>query len=123
MSEAPMGKYFSGGIHPGTGNKIDVGDALCQGTPEHGFFTETFFKKSLADAGSDGDMRDAVHGLLRIGSFHLSDKDRPFLPEWLNSHYFCVSKRRDAGVAERGGLENRYTSNGIQGSNPCLSAK
>ena len=47
MSEAPMGKQFSGGIHPGTGNKIDVGYALCQGTPEHGFFTETFFKKGV----------------------------------------------------------------------------
>ena len=32
-------------------------------------------------------------------------------------------KRKDAGVAERGGLENRYTGNCIQGSNPCLSAK
>ena len=30
---------------------------------------------------------------------------------------------KDAGVAERGGLENRYTGNCIQGSNPCLSAK
>ena len=29
---------------------------------------------------------------------------------------------KDAGVAERGGLENRYTGNCIQGSNPCLSA-
>ena len=31
--------------------------------------------------------------------------------------------RKDAGVAERGGLENRYTGNCIQGSNPCLSAR
>jgi hypothetical protein len=30
---------------------------------------------------------------------------------------------RDARVVERGGLENRYTSNGIGGSNPPLSAK
>ena len=30
---------------------------------------------------------------------------------------------KDAGVAERGGLENRYTGNCIQGSNPCLSAR
>jgi hypothetical protein len=29
---------------------------------------------------------------------------------------------RDARVVERGGLENRYTSNGIGGSNPPLSA-
>ena len=26
-------------------------------------------------------------------------------------------------MAERGGLENRYTGNCIQGSNPCLSAE
>lgn len=30
--------------------------------------------------------------------------------------------RTDAGVVERGGLENRCASNGTQGSNPCLSA-
>jgi hypothetical protein len=36
---------------------------------------------------------------------------------------FAVFFRRDARVAERGGLENRYTRKSIQGSNPCLSAK
>lgn len=30
--------------------------------------------------------------------------------------------RKDAGVVERGGLENRCTLAGTQGSNPCLSA-
>ena len=30
--------------------------------------------------------------------------------------------RRGAGVVERGGLENRCTFAGTQGSNPCLSA-
>ena len=30
--------------------------------------------------------------------------------------------RTDAGVVERGGLENRCASNSTQGSNPCLSA-
>ncbi len=30
--------------------------------------------------------------------------------------------RKDAGVVERDGLENRCTLTGIQGSNPCLSA-
>ena len=29
---------------------------------------------------------------------------------------------RDAGVVDRGGLENRCTLTGTQGSNPCLSA-
>ena len=29
---------------------------------------------------------------------------------------------RDAGVVERGGLENRCTLTSTQGSNPCLSA-
>ena len=29
---------------------------------------------------------------------------------------------RGAGVVERGGLENRWTFTGSQGSNPCLSA-
>lgn len=35
---------------------------------------------------------------------------------------FVPPERKGAGAVERGGLENRYTSNGIQGSNPCLSA-
>ncbi len=30
--------------------------------------------------------------------------------------------RRDAGVVERGGLENRCALTSTQGSNPCLSA-
>lgn len=34
-----------------------------------------------------------------------------------------TKKRRDAGVVDRGGLENRCTFTGTQGSNPCLSAK
>jgi hypothetical protein len=33
-----------------------------------------------------------------------------------------IDVRTDAGVVERGGLENRCASNGTQGSNPCLSA-
>ena len=36
---------------------------------------------------------------------------------------FATDLRKDAGVAERGGLENRCTGNRTQGSNPCLSAK
>ena len=31
--------------------------------------------------------------------------------------------RRDARAVERGGLENRCTGNGTEGSNPSLSAK
>ena len=30
---------------------------------------------------------------------------------------------KDAGVVDRGGLENRCSLTGTQGSNPCLSAK
>ena len=46
--------------------------------------------------------------------------------------YICSPKRkvipcgiywRDAGVVDRGGLENRCARAGTQGSNPCLSAK
>ena len=39
--------------------------------------------------------------------------------------YFCICKstiRKDAGVVDRDGLENRCTGNCTQGSNPCLSA-
>ena|GEM_PF-1872097 len=36
---------------------------------------------------------------------------------------FALPIRRDARAVEWGGLENRYTLTGIQGSNPCLSAK
>ncbi len=37
---------------------------------------------------------------------------------------FCGARlpRRDAGVVERGGLENRCARERTQGSNPCLSA-
>ena len=35
-----------------------------------------------------------------------------FIPPW-----------KDAGVVDRGGLENRCALAGTQGSNPCLSAK
>ena len=31
-------------------------------------------------------------------------------------------RRKDAGVVDRDGLENRCTLTGTQGSNPCLSA-
>lgn len=31
-------------------------------------------------------------------------------------------QRKDAGVVDRDGLENRCTLTGTQGSNPCLSA-
>ena len=31
--------------------------------------------------------------------------------------------RKDAGVVDRGGLENRCSLTGTQGSNPCLSAE
>ena len=34
-----------------------------------------------------------------------------------------TTKRKDAGVVDRGGLENRCSLTGTQGSNPCLSAK
>ena len=41
-----------------------------------------------------------------------------------NSLTFAIANpRKDAGVVDRGGLENRYTLAGIQGSNPCLSAE
>lgn len=39
---------------------------------------------------------------------------------------FCTfavqNPRKDAGVVDRDGLENRCTLTGTQGSNPCLSA-
>ena len=34
----------------------------------------------------------------------------------------AAAPRRGAGVVDRGGLENRCTLTGTQGSNPCLSA-
>ena len=39
-------------------------------------------------------------------------------------HNFAPQNRRrkDAGVVDRDGLENRCTLTGTQGSNPCLSA-
>ena len=38
--------------------------------------------------------------------------------------YLCgANPRKDAGVVDRDGLENRCTLTGTQGSNPCLSAK
>ena len=41
----------------------------------------------------------------------------------LRSYYYLMpTSRRDAGVVDRDGLENRCTSNCTQGSNPCLSA-
>ena len=40
----------------------------------------------------------------------------------LNLHYICSVFRRDAGVVDRGGLENRCTLTGTEGSNPSFSA-
>ena len=37
-------------------------------------------------------------------------------------HRYQKRLRKDAGVVERDGLENRCTLSGTQGSNPCLSA-
>lgn len=41
--------------------------------------------------------------------------------------YFCTRKaklrRKDAGVVDRDGLENRCTGNCTEGSNPSLSAE
>ncbi len=42
-----------------------------------------------------------------------------------NIYNFVAEKptpRKDAGVVDRDGLENRCTLTGTQGSNPCLSA-
>ena len=36
---------------------------------------------------------------------------------------FVTAKRKDAGVVDRDGLENRCTGNGTEGSNPSLSAE
>ena len=38
-------------------------------------------------------------------------------------YYTFAPERRDAGVVERGGLENRCARKGTGGSNPFLSAK
>ena len=46
-----------------------------------------------------------------------------YLPRSLKLLNFALSKRKDAGVVDRDGLENRCTLTGTQGSNPCLSAK
>ena len=49
-------------------------------------------------------------------------KNSPSIKSFL---YFCICKltiRKDAGVVDRDGLENRCTGNCTQGSNPCLSA-
>ena len=42
----------------------------------------------------------------------------------INVFFYLFLQRfwRDAGVVDRGGLENRCTLTGTQGSNPCLSA-
>ena len=37
-------------------------------------------------------------------------------------HRYQKRPRKDAGVVDRDGLENRCTLAGTQGSNPCLSA-
>lgn len=37
--------------------------------------------------------------------------------------FAAQNPRKDAGVVDRGGLENRCALAGTQGSNPCLSAK
>ncbi len=41
---------------------------------------------------------------------------------WLYLRLNILMKRRDAGVVDRDGLENRCTGNGTEGSNPSLSA-
>lgn len=46
-----------------------------------------------------------------------------YLPRSLKLLNFALPKRKDAGVVDRDGLENRCTLTGTQGSNPCLSAK
>ncbi len=45
--------------------------------------------------------------------------------QFIGNDYLCIvkSQRKDAGVVDRDGLENRCTLTGTQGSNPCLSAK
>jgi hypothetical protein len=48
--------------------------------------------------------------LCRTGTPFLGNDQRPY------------DMRTDAGVVDRGGLENRCASNSTQGSNPCLSA-
>ncbi len=50
-----------------------------------------------------------------------NDQNQPF--NLLKKATFVPPYWKGAGAVERGGLENRYTSNGIQGSNPCLSAR
>ena len=45
-----------------------------------------------------------------------------YLPRSLKLLNFALPKRKDAGVVDRDGLENRCTLTGTQGSNPCLSA-
>ena len=46
-----------------------------------------------------------------------------YLPRSLKLLNFALPKRKDAGVVDRDGLENRCTLTGTQGSNPCLSAE
>ncbi len=50
----------------------------------------------------------------------LSTSSDPLVVQQINA--FLCPFRRGARVAERGGLENRYTRKGIEGSNPSLSA-
>ena len=51
--------------------------------------------------------------------------DKNFAEKEKSSNFACYQKRprKDAGVVDRDGLENRCTLTGTQGSNPCLSAK
>ncbi len=42
---------------------------------------------------------------------------------YLKNKGICTPTRRDAGAAERDGLENRCGGDSTQGSNPCPSAR
>ncbi len=60
-------------------------------------------------------------GNQKIGSGQKKSAKNLLNPKTLLT-FAAQNPRKDAGVVDRGGLENRCALAGTQGSNPCLSA-
>lgn len=63
----------------------------------------------------------------KISNFAIANEGAPRLKynpgnAWNDVGVGVNDQRKDAGVVDRDGLENRCTLTGTQGSNPCLSA-
>jgi hypothetical protein len=61
MGKTPMGQQVAGSVHPKRGYKINVGKALCHGSPQKGFVSQFFSGESFAHAGAYGNMRNGIH--------------------------------------------------------------